>query len=553
MSASRLLKAQEEDGNPSNIHTAIRGNGCENDSIVATKKRVKLEEVIGRDSYDKIANGFGNQSKKQRKRHRHKLEAKDSDSEDEDHGKRKKSKWNYEHLSSQEESATNIQDLKMLKKRRNVVTGRDCIADNRSDDSTCHSRKLKKKADRGKEQGAMREKKKKKERTLEIKNTSQNTNKTLGPSQNIAAKNTIAQPSTKKSGTSSESSTSSDDSDHRMADIKQKLSHDTKVASQHINKTQLASSVKSASKLAAKHRGGNSKTAYSEKAKSQSSSADSASASREQEEQRNSNLKSKLPCNSQGLVIGPASRTKPETSSSESDSSESETCTIKKPKTNSVVEQPLGGNGGKQLPAATCGPAASPSDSRRGRGRGENPFWRGPRVRGCRGMIRGRGRGRGENTNFFYSYNGEQQKQQQLNEAATNTSVIIQNPPVVPKKDYSTLPLLAAPPQIGEKIAFKLLELTENYTPEVSDYKEGKIVSWNPANKELELEMLSFSSVSKEPGKFDLVFQSADGAETIEYAVSQDRKITESWDALIEPRLIVDPANNESSTENGNP
>lgn len=30
---------------------------------------------------------------------------------------------------------------------------------------------------------------------------------------------------------------------------------------------------------------------------------------------------------------------------------------------------------------------------------------------------------------------------------------------------------------------------------------------------------------AKEPGKFDLVYQSADGAETIEYAVSQDKKV----------------------------
>ncbi|CAM2101995.1 unnamed protein product [Caretta caretta] len=125
------------------------------------------------------------------------------------------------------------------------------------------------------------------------------------------------------------------------------------------------------------------------------------------------------------------------------------------------------------------------------------------------------------------------------------------NPVEVPKREYSVLPLLAAPPQVGEKIAFKLLELTDNYTPEVSDYKEGKIISWNADNKQLELEILSSSAVVKEPGKFDLVYESADGAEVIEYAVSQDTKITESWDALIEPRLIVEPSpTNESTTEN---
>ncbi|NWY69876.1 COIL protein, partial [Erithacus rubecula] len=170
----------------------------------------------------------------------------------------------------------------------------------------------------------------------------------------------------------------------------------------------------------------------------------------------------------------------------------------------------------------------------RGRGRGtrEENFWRGPRGHGFRGMMRGHGRG--ANPGFFYNYSSEGQKQRQLNEAATNTSVLIQNPVGIAKRDYSALPLLAAPPQVGERIAFKRLELTENYSPEVSDYKVLLIV------------LFGFS-VAKEPGKFDLVYQSADGEELIEYAVPQDTKITESWDALIEPRLIVEPPVNGSS------
>ncbi|NWW96297.1 COIL protein, partial [Rhynochetos jubatus] len=163
----------------------------------------------------------------------------------------------------------------------------------------------------------------------------------------------------------------------------------------------------------------------------------------------------------------------------------------------------------------------------RGRGIGEDNFWRGPRGYGFHGTMRGQSRGRGANLGCFYNYSSEGQKQRQLNEAATNTSLLVQNPVEAPKRDYSVLPLLAAPPQVGERIAFKHLELTENYSPEVSDYKVP----------------LFFA---KEPGKFDLVYQSADGAELIEYAVPQDTKITESWDALIEPRLIVEPPVNGS-------
>ncbi|NXH15994.1 COIL protein, partial [Bucco capensis] len=181
----------------------------------------------------------------------------------------------------------------------------------------------------------------------------------------------------------------------------------------------------------------------------------------------------------------------------------------------------------------------------RGRGTGENNFWRGPRGRGFHGMMRGQGRGRGANPGFFYNYSSEGQKQRQLNEAATNTSVLVQNPVEVPRRDYSALPLLAAPPQVGERIAFKRLELTENYSPEVSDYKFSKHDKHDNLF-DIVNGVVCFS-VAKEPGKFDLVYQSADGAELIEYAVPQDTKITESWDALIEPRLIVESPVNRSS------
>ncbi|NXM97326.1 COIL protein, partial [Sylvia borin] len=179
----------------------------------------------------------------------------------------------------------------------------------------------------------------------------------------------------------------------------------------------------------------------------------------------------------------------------------------------------------------------------RGHGMGEDNFWRGPRGRGFRGMMRGHGRG--ANPGFFYNYSSEGQKQRQLNEAATNTSVLVQNPVEIPKRDYSVLPLLAAPPQVGERIAFKRLELTENYSPEVSDYKHKKKKK-SKTNPKAKLVLISFC-VAKEPGKFDLVYQNADGVELIEYAVPQDTKITESWDALIEPRLIVEPPVNGSS------
>nr|XP_031541000.1 coilin [Vicugna pacos] len=182
-----------------------------------------------------------------------------------------------------------------------------------------------------------------------------------------------------------------------------------------------------------------------------------------------------------------------------------------------------------------------PASLGRGWGRGEDLLsWKGARGRG----VRGRGRGRGHAISCVLNRSADYQKQQQLNELVTNSSTIIQNPVETHKKDYSLLPLLAAAPQVGEKIAFKLLELTSDYSPDVSDYKEGKILSHNPETQQVDIEILSSLPAVKEPGKFDLVYHNESGAEVVEYAVTQEKRITVFWRELIDPRLIIEPPNN---------
>ncbi|XP_053195094.1 coilin [Scomber japonicus] len=192
-----------------------------------------------------------------------------------------------------------------------------------------------------------------------------------------------------------------------------------------------------------------------------------------------------------------------------------------------------------QQPARSVGNQSS----WRGHGRGRGMFGSGD---GGGGGPRGRGRGEGRggftrsSGNFEFSYDGAKEPTYQT-DSLTNKSVVLQNGvESAPKQDYSSMPLLAAPPQVGQRIAFKLLELTESYTPEVSEYKEGKIVGFDPTTKQIELELpLNTSKVHVEPGKFDLVYQNADGSETVEYAVSRESCLTERWDALLEPRLII--------------
>ncbi|XP_026716852.1 coilin [Athene cunicularia] len=446
------------------------------------------------------------------------------------------------------------------RKRKEEVSGGNRLTEGKEESSTDQSKKLKKL--KREKQLATKKKDEKQTRAvaakmdLEQANASSSLNS--GKTNN---KKIITQSSRKRVGASDSSSVSSD-SDSSELNIKQnKSSRKPVVATLPKDKSQGVTNSDGktvvSNKVAVKSNAENSnKTAVSKNAKkSQSSSSDSDSSTEDEKAataQDNAAKEKSPPNNGAAVKSSTIKAPKAKTSSSESDSSDSETLVIKKPTANSGLSNSIVRNCTKQLPTSIQEPLASPGRGR-GRGMGEGNFWRGPRGRGFRGMMRGQGHGRGANSVFFYNYSNEGQKQRQLNETATNTSVFVQNPVEVPKRDYSVLPLLAAPPQVGERIAFKRLELTENYSPEVSDYKEGKIISWNADKKQIELEILSSSAgqSAKEPGKFDLVYQSADGAELIEYAVPQDTKITESWDALIEPRLIVEPPVNGSSIENG--
>ncbi|XP_010115715.1 PREDICTED: coilin, partial [Chlamydotis macqueenii] len=507
---------------------------------------VKLEEIVA-DDYEETDDGFSYTPKEDKKRHRQKQDEEEFSRNEE----------------NREETSVDIWDSQKKykkRKRKEEASGRNRLAEGKEESSTDQSKKLKK-AEREKE---LATKKKDEKQTkapaakmaLEQKNEKSSLNSGKNNTKNITT------GSRKKRVGSSDSSSTSSDSDSSELNIKQnKSSHKAVGATLPKDKSQAATNSHGktvvSNKVTVKSNAENStKTASSKNAKKSSSSSSDSDSSTEDEKvataQDGTAKEKSLPHNAAAVKTSTTKAPKAKTSSSESDGSDSETLVIKKPAANAGLSNSIARNCTKQLTTSVQGPLASPGRGR-GRGTGEANFWRGPRGHGFRGMMKGQGRGRGANPGFFYNYSSEGQKQRQLNEAATNTSVLVQNPVEVPKRDYSVLPLLAAPPQVGERIAFKRLELTENYSPEVSDYKEGKIISWNADKKQIELEILSSSAgqFAKEPGKFDLVYQSADGAELIEYAVPQDTKITESWDALIEPRLIVEPPVNGSSTENG--
>ncbi|XP_064006593.1 coilin [Pogoniulus pusillus] len=525
----------------------------DNDSL-----RVKLEEVVA-DECEEVDDDFSYTLKEAPKRHRPKPKEEEgiSRSEDNRHKKeKKKKKCIPEYSSYQEETSVDIWDSHKRyrkRKRKEEASGRNGLPGGREERSAGHSNKLKK-MEREKQLAAKKDHGKQAEAATATVALEQANGKS-------STKKPTPQSRRKRAGSSDSSSTSSD-SDSSEATTKQKTSpHTAAVAALPKGKSQAAASAgvrtvvsnRVAVKANTDHA---TKAAGSDSAKQSQAAGSASDSSAEEEKVAAAPGKEKsLPDKVTAVKPRATKAAGAESSSSDSDSSDSDALVIKKPTASAGLSSSLG-SCTKQLPATTASSCQAPLASQgRGRGRGAGDgFWRAPRGRGFRGMTWGQGRGRGANPGFFYNYSSEGQKQQgHFSEAATKASVLAQDPVEVPRRDYSVLPLLAAPPQVGERIAFKRLELTENYSPEVSDYKEGKIISWNAEKKQIELEILSSAAgqSAKEPGKFDLVYQSADGAELIEYAVPQDTKITESWDALIEPRLIVEPPVNGSSVANG--
>uniref|UniRef100_A0A287BIM0 Coilin n=1 Tax=Sus scrofa TaxID=9823 RepID=A0A287BIM0_PIG len=109
-----------------------------------------------------------------------------------------------------------------------------------------------------------------------------------------------------------------------------------------------------------------------------------------------------------------------------------------------------------------------PTSMGRGWGRGEDLLsWKGRGVGGCGAR------------------NAEYQKQQQLNEMVTNSSTIIQ----------------------------------------VSLIYCGIFHLHNPETQQVDIEILSSLPAMKEPGKFDLVYHNENGAEVVEYAVTQEKRV----------------------------
>ncbi|RDD45322.1 Coilin [Trichoplax sp. H2] len=103
---------------------------------------------------------------------------------------------------------------------------------------------------------------------------------------------------------------------------------------------------------------------------------------------------------------------------------------------------------------------------------------------------------------------------------------------------YKNLKILNAPPRSGDKIVFRVLELSSSYTPEISKFKEGVVESYNNATDQIIIKLTDRQLEKErkewtEPGKFELF----EGEEE-NYVKEIDPIVQTPWSSITEARLI---------------
>jgi len=80
-----------------------------------------------------------------------------------------------------------------------------------------------------------------------------------------------------------------------------------------------------------------------------------------------------------------------------------------------------------------------------------------------------------------------------------------------PKVDYEKFDALMGAPNVNDKIAFQILEISSSFTPEISGYKKGIVVAYDESTQELTIELKStYNSVLNRPNKFTVIEETED-------------------------------------------
>ncbi|XP_068762062.1 coilin-like [Montipora capricornis] len=113
--------------------------------------------------------------------------------------------------------------------------------------------------------------------------------------------------------------------------------------------------------------------------------------------------------------------------------------------------------------------------------------------------------------------------------------------------DYTSCPPLHGPPRAGDKIAYKVLELSASYTPEISNYKKGSVISYEAKTGEVTVELTKDSLKRTQgdgnvSGKFELVYEEEEGEENQKMAENEqlETQVVVPWFSMLEPVLVED-------------
>ncbi|XP_071482270.1 uncharacterized protein [Diadema antillarum] len=107
-------------------------------------------------------------------------------------------------------------------------------------------------------------------------------------------------------------------------------------------------------------------------------------------------------------------------------------------------------------------------------------------------------------------------------------------------RDYSSFPPLLGAPRPGDTIAYKILELSSIYTPEVSAFKEGEVITFDHATSTIQLRLCPHSAVlepRRDGGKFEM--ELVNGTDEAPSVVAPCREVSVTLSSLIDPKLIT--------------
>lgn len=117
----------------------------------------------------------------------------------------------------------------------------------------------------------------------------------------------------------------------------------------------------------------------------------------------------------------------------------------------------------------------------------------------------------------------------------------------VPKINYDKFENLIGSPRLNDKIAFQILEISTNFTPEISDYKTGTVIEFDEKTNEVTLKMNNkYNQILQRPSKFSVVLDDTDKESIVqeEEIMRQNHSMEDilkvDWRNLINLKLCPD-------------